>query len=164
TGIGFGLVPALQTGRLNTNESLKESGRSLAGSAQGRRVRSALVVAEVALSLILLAAAGLTIKSFLHLLGGDLGFNPANVLTMRVLLPDSKYSTDAQRLAFSNEALDRIKSLPGVASAGTVTFLPLSGWRGGRAVSLEGQSVPQRPVAMWSSATPDYFRAMAFHY
>ncbi len=162
TGVLFGLVPAFQAGRLNTNESLKESGRSLAGSAQGRRFRSVLVVAEVALSLILLAAAGLTIKSFVHLLRGVLGFNPENVLTMRVLLPNSKYQTDAQQLSFSNQALDRIKSLPGVRSAGTVTFLPLSGWRGGRTVSLEGQSTPQnqKPIALWSSVTPDYFRAL----
>ncbi len=162
TGVIFGVVPAFQASRLNTNESLKESGRSLAGSAQGRRFRSALVVAEVALSLVLLVAAGLTIKSFIHLLGGDLGFNPENVLTMRVLLPRSKYKTDAQQLAFGNQALDRIKSLPGVKSAGTVSFLPLSGWWGSRTVSLPGQSTPenQQPVAVWSSVTPDYFRAM----
>jgi putative ABC transport system permease protein len=163
TGLIFGLVPALQAGRLDTNESLKESGRSMTGSAHIRRFRSALVVAEVALSLILLAAAGLTIKSFLHLLKGDLGFNPENVLTMRVLLPQSKYKTPTQQLAFGNQALDRIKSLPGVASAGTVTFLPLSGWWGERTVSLQGQSTPedQRPIAVWSSVTPDYFRAMS---
>ena len=162
TGLIFGLVPALQAGRLNTNEPLKESGRSLTGSAQVRHFRSALVVAEVALSLILLAAAGLSIKSFVHLLKGDLGFNAENVLTMRVLLPQSKYKTGAQQLAFGNQALDRIKSLPGVKSAGTVTFLPLSGWWGGRTVSLQGQSTPenQQPVGVWSSVTPDYFRAM----
>src|SRR5207248_3871744 len=130
TSVSFGLVPAFQAGRLNTNESLKESGRSVSGSAEGRRVRRALVVSEIALSLILLAAAGLTIKSFAHLLLGELGFEPHQVLSMRVLLPEYKYKTDFQQIAFSDQALDRIKSLPGVKAAGTVTFLPLSGWRG----------------------------------
>ncbi|HEX8881058.1 MAG TPA: ABC transporter permease [Candidatus Acidoferrum sp.] len=81
---------------------------------------------------------------------------------MRVLPPHYKYSSDAQLVAFSRQALSGIRSLPGVEAAGTVTFLPLSGWWGVRAVSLEGQSVPedQRPIAPWSSVTPDYFRAM----
>jgi len=163
TGVIFGLVPALQAGRVNTSESLKESSRGLAGSAQGRRFRNALVVAEVALSVMLLAAAGLTLKSFVHLLGGNLGFNPQNVLTLRVLLPSSRYKADAQQLAFSNQALERIRSLPGVQSVGTVTFLPLSGWWGVREVSARGQSAPQTHsvTAVWSSATPGYFQALS---
>jgi putative ABC transport system permease protein len=163
TGVIFGLVPALQAGRANTNESLKESSRSLTGSAQDRRFRSALVVAEVALSVMLLAAAGLTLKSFLHLLGSNLGFNPQNVLTMRVLLPSYRYKEDAQQLAFSNQALERIRSLPGVQSAGTVTFLPLSGWWGSRQVRLAGQSAgpTQPPSVLWSSVTPVYFQALS---
>ena len=162
TGLVFGLVPALQAGRLDSNAPVKESGRSLTGSVQIQRFRSVLVVAEVALSLILLAAAGLTIRSFVHLLKGALGFNAENVLTLRVLFPQSKYKTAAQQLAFGDQALERIKSLPGVKSAGTVTFLPLSGWWGERTVSLQGQSTTenQQPVAVWSSVTPDYFRAM----
>ena len=162
TGVIFGLVPALQAGGMSTSESLKESGGTLAGSAQGRRFRSALVIAEIALSLALLTAAGLILKSFVHLVGGHLGFNPQNVLTMRVLLPAYKYKTDAQQRAFSNQAIERLKSLPGVESVGTVTFLPLSGWRGGRTVLPEGRSTPrnQQPIALWSSVTPDYFRAL----
>jgi putative ABC transport system permease protein len=141
---------------------MKESGRGLAGSVQGRRFRSALVVSELALSLILLTAAGLTLRSFVHLLRSDLGFDPDHVLTMRVLPPDHKYKTDAQKIAFSNQVMERIRSLPGVKSAGTVTFLPLSGWQGGRTVALEGQATPenQRPQVLWSSVTPDYFGAL----
>ncbi len=162
TGVVFGLVPALQAGGLNTNESLKESGRSLAGSAQGRRFRSALVVSEVALSLILLAAAGLTLRSFVHLLGDDLGLDPESVLTMRVLLSHYRYPTGSQQLAFSDQAIERLKSLPGVKSVGAVTFLPLSGWWGARDVSIMGRSTPQRQplIAVWSSVTRDYFRAL----
>lgn len=162
TAIIFGLAPALQTCGLDAYESLKESGRSLTGSRQGRRFRNVLATAEVALSLILLAVAGLTLKSLVHLLRGDLGLNPDHVLSMRVLLPNSKYPKDTQQLAFGNQVLDRIKSLPGVQSAGTVTFLPLSGWWGVRDVALESQaeSGQQRPQVVWSSVTPGYFRAL----
>ena len=162
TGVIFGLAPALQAFRLDTNRTLKESSRSLTGGTEGRRFRIAMVVAEMALSLILLAAAGLTLKSFVHLLRGDLGLDPENVLTMRVLLPDYKYRTDLQQVAFSNQAIERLKSLRGVKSVGTVTFLPLSGWWGRREVSLAGQSTPvgRQPIAVWSSVTPDYFRSL----
>lgn len=161
TSVVFGLAPALHASA-NASEPLKESGRGLTGAAEGRRLRSTLVVAEVAMSLMLLTAAGLTLQSFVHLVGSNLGFNPDHVLTMRVLPPHYKYSSDAQLVAFGRQALSGIRSLPGVEAAGTVTFLPLSGWWGVRAVSLETQSVPedQRPIAPWSSVTPDYFRAM----
>ena len=161
TGAVFGLVPALQACG-NTNASMKESGRGLAGSMQGRRFRSALVVAELALSLILLTAAGLTLRSFVHLLRSDLGFDPDHVLTMRVLPPDYKYKTDAEKIQFSDQVMERIRALPGVEAAGTVTFLPLSGWWGQRTVALQSQPTPenQRPAAMWSSVTAGYFRAL----
>ena len=160
TSVVSGLAPALHAS--NASEPLKESGRGLTGRAEGGRLRSTLVVAEVAMTLILLTAAGLTLQSFVHLVGNNLGFNPDHVLTMRVLPPHYKYSSDAQLIAFSTQALGGIRSLPGVEAAGTVTFLPLSGWWGVRPVSLEGQSVreDQRPIAPWSSVTPDYFRAM----
>jgi putative ABC transport system permease protein len=153
----------LQACSVDVYESLKASGRSLAGSAHGRRFRSGLVVAEVALSLVLLAAAGLTLKSFLGLVRGDLGFNPDHLLSMRVMLPNYKYAKGSQQLAFSDQVLDRIRSLPGVSSAGSVTFLPLSGWWGQREVILEEQASSQRqkPFAIWSSVTPDYFRSMS---
>jgi putative ABC transport system permease protein len=164
TGVIFGLIPALHSCGPNLDESLKESGRSSAGSTKGGRFRGALVVSEVALSVILLTAAGLTMKSFLHLLRGDLGFNSNNVLTMRVLLPGygSKYYPESAQLAFGDQTIARIKVLPGVQAVGAVTFLPLSGWWGSRQVSVEGQeaSPGQKPDVVWSSATPDYFRAM----
>ena len=159
----LGFIPAVQACRLNPNEALKESGRST-GSAQGLRFRSALVVSEVALSLILLTAAGLLMKSFLRLLNGDLGFRSDHVLTFRILLPEYKYKTDPQRLAFANGVADRIKSLPGVQWVGTVTFLPLCGWWGQRGIAVEGRQVPpgrEQPRAVWSSVNPDYFRAMS---
>jgi len=142
TGVVFGLVPALHAS-VNTSESLKESGRGLAGGTQGRRYRSALVVVELALSLMLLAAAGLTLRSFVHLVGSDLGLNPDHVLTMRVLLPGYKYKTGAQQMAFIGQAVDRIRPLPGVKAAGMVTFLPLGGWYGDRAVRWKTNQRPR---------------------
>ena len=163
TAVIFGLAPALQACSVDAYESLKESGRSLTGSRQGRRFRNVLATAEVALSLVLLAAAGLTLKSLVHLLRGDLGLTPDHVLSMRLLLPPSRYPKADADLAFGDQALDRIKALPGVQSAGTVTFLPLSGWWGVRNVALESSQIPegQRPAAVWSSVTPDYFRTMS---
>jgi predicted permease len=160
TGVLFGLVPALQV-RSNTSESIKNSGRGQTGTLQSSRLRKALIVAELALSLILLTAAGLTLRSFVYLLRGDLGFATDHVLTMRVLPPSYKYKGDAQLIAFSDEALRGVQALPGVKAAGTVTFLPLSGWLGERSVALEEQAIPenQRPIALWNSVTPDYFRA-----
>ncbi|HXA08260.1 MAG TPA: ABC transporter permease, partial [Bryobacteraceae bacterium] len=163
TGATFGLVPALEASRLSPNQCLNEGGRSETGSSRGRQVRNALVVAEVALSLILLTAAGLMIKSFRYLIGGDMGFRPNGVLSLRILLPDYKYKTESQQRAFGNEVVERIRSLPGVESVGTVTFLPLSGWWGIRQVSPTRQpsdANAQPPIAIWSSVTPDYFRAL----
>lgn len=157
----FGAIPAFSAARRETNESLKESERSFAGSLPGRRFRSVLVAVEVALSLVLLAAAGLTIKSFAHLLGGDLGFNPQNVLTLRLLLPQQKYSTEQKQRAFSEQILNRLEALPGVKAVGSATFLPLSGWWGSRGVSMAESKAPgQQRVAVWSSVSPGYFRAL----
>jgi putative ABC transport system permease protein len=162
TAVMFGLLPALEASRTSPNEFLKEGGRSETGGSQGRRLRSALVISEIALSLILLAAAGLMIKSFRYLINGDLGFRPDHVLTLRMLLPGYKYKTDMQRLEFGNEVVARLGALPGVESVGTVTFLPLSGWWGMRQVSNARAEAPtaESPNAVWSSVTPDYFRAM----
>jgi predicted permease len=161
TSLVFGIVPALQL-CAKPNQVLKESGRGLAG-VPGSRFRSALVIVELALSLILLTAAGLTLRTFRYLLSEDLGFSPDHVLTMRVLPLSTKYKSDAERLRFAEETLQGIRSVPGVQAAGIVTFLPLSGWEGRRGVALKSEGLPlnQRPVALWSAATPDYFRAMS---
>jgi putative ABC transport system permease protein len=163
TGVILGLAPALQAIGAGAGESLKESGRSGAGGTQGRRLRSAFVVSEVALSLILLVSAALMIQSFVRLVHANLGFSPDHVLSLRVLLPTYKYKTEDQRIAFSRETLARIQSLPGVSAAGSVTFIPLSGWWGTREVSVAGRPVdptskPPQPV--WSAITGDYFRVM----
>jgi predicted permease len=163
TGLLFGLAPAMQSSRMNIGETLKESGRTESSGAQGRRFRNVLTVAEVALSLMLLAAAGLMIQSFLKLVQTDEGFRGDHVLTMRLFLPSSKYPDSARRLAFVRAALERIRAVPGVESAGTVTFLPLSGWWGTRTVTQAGRAVDpsgKDPRFVWDSADPGYFVAM----
>ena len=131
TGIIFGLAPALHISRLNLNDSLKEGGKSESGQASGsRRLRNALVVSEIALAVVLLASAGLLIRSFVHLQRVDAGFNTDNVLTMVVRLPEARYREDPQLVAFFSQALEKIRHLPTVNSAGMVNHLPLYGGLG----------------------------------
>src|SRR5262249_42850855 len=107
TGLIFGAVPALQASKPDLNETLKEGGRGTAGSRRGRRIRDLLVVAEITVSLVLLIGAGLLIRSFVRLQSFDLGFNPRNLVTMRVQLPGSKYKEPAQRVNFFHQAFER---------------------------------------------------------
>ena len=131
TGVIFGLAPALHISRLNLNDSLKEGGKSESAQASGsRRLRSALVVSEIALAVVLLASAGLLIKSFVRLQQVDRGFQTENILTMVVRLPAARYPDDPQVVTFFNQALERVRTLPGVRSAGMVNFLPLYGGLG----------------------------------
>ena len=143
TGIIFGLAPALEATRLDLNDSLKEGGKGAGGqSARSRGLRGALVVTEVALALVLLTSAGLMVKSFGRLRKIDTGFNTDNVLTMVLRLPAAKYKDDPQYVAFFRQALERIRALPGVRSAGMVNFLPLYGGLG----SATGFTVKGRPA------------------
>ena len=142
TGIIFGLAPAVHISRLNLNDSLKEGGKSESAQASGsRRLRSALVVSEIALAVVLLASAGLLIRSFVRLQQVDRGFTTDNVLTMVVRLPEAKYREDPQIVNFFTRALDQVRHLPSVRSAGMVNFLPLYGGLG----SNTGFKIPGRP-------------------
>jgi putative ABC transport system permease protein len=165
TGILFGLAPALEATRLNLNDALKEGSKGAAGhSAQSRRLRGALVIAEVALALVLLAGAGLLVKSFVRLQEVDTGFDTENVLTMVVRLPDGKYTEDRQVVDFFHESTERIRALPGIRSAGVVNFLPLYGGLGSSTdFTVEGRPAPppgQAPVTNVRVADPGYFGAM----
>jgi putative ABC transport system permease protein len=162
TGLVFGAAPALQTSKVDLNESLKEGGRNASGAGRHRMLRS-LVVAEVALSLILLIGAGLMIRSFMRLQGANPGLNPENLLTLRVDLPEAKYDTPEKPQAFFKELLERVSALPGIQAAGATWRLPLAG--GGRRTSLtvEGFSVlpaSQAPGVNYCVITPNYFHAM----
>ena len=163
TGIIFGLAPALQASRLNLNESLKEGGRTGMEGARHNRVRSLLVISEVALSLVLLIGAGLLIKSFWRLLQTDPGYDTKRVLALDVTLPRVKYPEPERQAAFFQQALQRISVLPGVEAAGATNLLPLGGGNRESTFKIEGYPVPahgEEPDAMDQIITPDYFRAM----
>jgi len=163
TGVVFGLAPALRVSRPDLNETLKEGGRSADAGVHGSRLRSALVVSEMALALALLVCAGLLIKSVLRLRAVNPGFNPANLLTMNVALPLAKYPKPQQRVEFHNRLIERLAALPGVNAAGFTSVLPFSSNFDGRALAVEDQ--PKPPGAEISVdlyiITPDYLRTMA---
>jgi len=161
TGLIFGIVPALQTSRVDLNDTLKEGARGSSGS--GGRVRSLLVVAEIAMSLVLLVGAGLMIESFLRLRHVNIGLNPTNVLTASLITPRSKYKEDAQRAALIKQIVERVRSLPGVESASATATLPLNGNVWGRGFTVEGYPVRgpgQAEIVQHTVVTPGYFRTM----
>jgi putative ABC transport system permease protein len=158
TGMIFGLVPALQASKLELTEALKEGSRGLAGSLQRNRLRSLLVVSELALALVLLVGAGLMIKSFLRLQRVDPGFNAENVLMARISLPISKYPEPNQQTAFYQQVIERVRSLPGVRVAGAASSPPLEGtWQSG--AGIEGRVVKDFLVDI-NAISPDYTRSL----
>src|SRR5690349_17874943 len=163
TAIVFGGVPALLASRTKPGATLSDVARDSAGGASGRHVRRVLVVSEVALAVVLLVSAGLLIRSFQLLRNVDTGFRTENALTMRMVLPFPKYAKAETRRAFYDEVLPKIKELPGVESAGMITFLPLSFHGMNFSFSVEGQPAPgdtKLPFALFRVVSPDYFRAM----
>ena len=162
TTLLFGIVPAWQASKPDLNETLKEGGQSSTGNA-GRRVQGALIIVEVAAGVVLLVGAGLMIHSFVRLRAVDPGFNPSNVLTMRIALSANKYGENHRSIAFFEEALERIKDLPGVVSAGAVQDLPMRKNEMSFAFSIEGRpdtQVASHSEAAYRAVTEDYFRTM----
>ncbi len=166
TGVLFGLAPALRAARLDLNSSLKSGGRASQGAGglnvARHRLRSLLVVSEVAVSLILLAGAGLLIRSFVRLAAVPPGFRADHVLSMRVAAIGARYKEDAPTLQFYQEVSDRILHLPGAKSVGLVTALPLTpavGWGG---INVEGFTpAPGQELQVdLRSASADYFQTM----
>jgi putative ABC transport system permease protein len=142
TGIILGIAPAIQVWFSELSESLKEGSRGATPSRRGRFVGSSLVVAEVALSLMLLTGAGLLIRSFSFLMSENLGFDPANVLTMQLWLPETHVPSVRQVVGFNQQLIDRLNALPGVKSASAVNFPPLSGWNGTCNFEIRGRTAP----------------------
>jgi putative ABC transport system permease protein len=163
TGLIFGLAPALKATKPKLIETLKEGSRGATAGLGRQRLRGLLVVTEMALALVLLISAGLLIKSFWRLTSVNPGFDPENVLSLRLSLPQIKYKEDYQRVAFVQQVLDRIKALPGVKSAAFVTPAPFSGNNLSSNFSIAGRPTPppdKEPLAWLRGATPDYFRTM----
>jgi len=159
TGIVFGLIPAFTATR-GMSGALKEGGRGAVTSRGGARVRGALVVAELALAVMLLAGAGLLMRSFLKLQSVDPGFKPEQALTFELTLPDARYAEDPQRLAFFDQLLPKLRGLPGVRSASAILGLPLTDLDLIISFDIAGRPpLPpaDRPAMQVRVATPDYF-------
>lgn len=160
TGILFGIFPALQASRTNVHDALKEGGRSGTSGSGKRRLRDALVTAEVAVSLVLLVGAGLMTKSLWKVMQADGGIRPEHVLTARISLPDTKYQDAGKRRMFVEQVVAKLREIPGVDAAGFKN--PLLGGRQG-AIVIEGRPVPppgQFPSTDVGRVTPDAMRAM----
>ncbi|MEY2563624.1 MAG: hypothetical protein QOH88_1817 [Verrucomicrobiota bacterium] len=163
TGILFGLVPALASGNPELTEALKEGGRGSTTGVRRNRIRNALVVAEVALALVLLITAGLLMKSFVRLQNVDPGFNPKNVLTMELALPQLKYPRGKPVIDFYAEVERRVARIPGVQHVAITSILPLSGSNSDSSFHIEGRSEMQTKVFPDEEirvVSPDYFRVL----
>ena len=162
TGLVFGLAPALQASRTDLNTSLKEGGRSQTGGAGGQRLRSALVVAEVALSLLLLVGAGLLLKSFVRLREARLGFEPRGLLTMQVSRTVGKGQTPERAAAYFDELAERVRALPGVKAVTYAAGMPQLG-APETTTGVEGRPEPppgKKPQAVLYVTSPGFLDAM----
>ena len=163
TGLIFGLVPAFQATRTRLASTLKEGGRGALATRGGTRLRGALVIAEMALAVMLLTGAGLLIRSFVKLAAVDPGFHVEQALTFELSLPDSRYEREAQQVAFFEQLIPRLRSVPGVRDVGAVLSLPLSGSSLVLTFEVAGRPpVPpaQQPAIQVRVATPDYFKTI----
>jgi putative ABC transport system permease protein len=160
TGLIFGLAPALHGSKTNLAESLKDRGPD-SGAGPQHRMRAALVVAETAIGLVLLLGAGLLLRSFYSLLHVNPGFDPHNILTMRVDLPDSRYS-EHQQTSFYRNLLERVAELPGAVSVAAIFPLPLTTSDINVTFGIEGRPVPEaeEPSAGFRSVSPTYFQTL----
>jgi putative ABC transport system permease protein len=162
-GIIIGIMPALQFTRTSVSETLKQGSGRTGGSALKQHTRKALVISEVALSLVLLIGAGLMIRSFLKLQNVDPGFDTSNALTMSVVLTWTRYPEPHQRLAFFDRAIEQIRAVPGVVSVGATTKIPLTGGGSTQPFTVEGRpagAIAEQPMAQTRYVSPDYFQAI----
>ncbi|HYY41189.1 MAG TPA: ABC transporter permease, partial [Pyrinomonadaceae bacterium] len=163
TGLIFGLVPALHASKPDLNDALKEGSRGATESLRRNRVRSLLVVAEVALSLMLLIGAGLLLKSFVRLLQTDAGFDATNVLTLDIPLGRKRYDTPAKQADFFRRLIERTKTVPGVEAAGVVNLLPLG--EGDQSITFQiagREPAPPgaEPQGNYTIVSPGYFETL----
>jgi putative ABC transport system permease protein len=161
-GLLCGLAPALELSKPELARALEEGRRGAAGGRSRQRFRRALVVAETALSLVLLAGAGLLSRSFLELRRVELGFRPEQVLTLRLSLPAARYAEPAQVVGLYGRLLERVRELPGVQAAGATRRLPLTSAIGDWSITVEGRPTQpnENPNADWQVVTPGYIEAL----
>ena len=162
TGVAVGLLPALRASRADVNEVLREGGRGMAGSGTRQLARSALVVGQVAVSLVLLVAAALFVRSVQRAQSVDLGFDPAHVLNLSMDV-SQQGTEEAQGRAFYDEVERRVRAMPGVESVSYAYSVPFGYYNASEYVEAEGQAIPKetrRPFAAFNAVGPDYFQAL----
>jgi putative ABC transport system permease protein len=165
TGLAFGLAPAFQATRGRLHQALKDASRTATDGSRRQRLRSALVIGEIAMALVLLAGAGLLMRSFTSLLDVSPGFDPRNATVARAFLP-VRYGTPearAQSIAFAQAAVDRMQALPGVQTAAVASTIPFSDFSQTMPFTIVGRALPSdadRPVSTHYNIGPEYFRAM----
>jgi putative ABC transport system permease protein len=159
-GLLFGILPALRASQTSLTESMKKASQTVAGGSN--RMRASLIVSQVALTVVLLTSAGLLIKSFVRLQQTPLGFRPESLLTARITLPGSTYSTPAQRLSFADRVLEETREQPGMQEAALTSSLPFSTGNPSYVILMNGQegARPGMPTANFRSVSPEYFRVM----
>ncbi|MFI5235103.1 MAG: ABC transporter permease [Gemmatimonadales bacterium] len=163
TGIVFGLLPVARLSRLDLSDALRDGSRGQSGGLERRRGRTLLVVAEMALAVLLVIGAGLTIKSFRNLQQIDPGFDAHNVLTLRLSLPAARYGTVESVNGFYTRLGDEVRQMPRVNAAGFARLLPLASEMGDAGMMIEGKPTPSDQPgrsADWQVVTPGYFEAM----
>jgi predicted permease len=163
TGLIFGLAPASQAAHSNINDTLKEGGRDSGAGPRGKRLRAALVIAEVAVSFILLIGAGLLINSFMHLRNLDPGFRADHLLALQIDLSETKYSDNPRRVAFFDEVVRRVQALPGTKSVAIAGNLPFTYNGDSAPIGVEGIPDPppdQHPDVIFRAIGPGYFSTM----
>jgi putative ABC transport system permease protein len=162
TGLAFGLIPALRASGVNLTDALKQESRGSTEGIRGNRARSLLVIFEVSLSLVVLVGASLLVKSFWRLGAVAPGFNPTNLLTLQIALPESKYGEPAKQTIFFQQMLARLENLPGVQAVAVSTDFPLEGDKETRPLVIEGQSVlpGENLLVGFHAVSYNYFQAM----
>jgi predicted permease len=159
TGAIFGLAPAWKLSRQDLNETLKEGGRGSGSDVPRQRMRRLLVISELALAMVLLIGAGLMIQSVARLNKVDAGFQPENVLAMELSLPSKTYEQASQRTDFFQRLIERVRSVPGVQTAGVVTAIPLTGWQNTTSFEMEGRAQMSQTEEL-HAASADYFEVL----
>ena len=163
TGILFGSVPALRTARADLDATLREGNRGGGGGIHRSRLRGVLVVAEIALSVVLMVGAALLARSYKNLADGDLGFDQQHVLSARITLPSSDYATRGEAAVFYQRLFEQLRRLPDVVSVGSAQGIPFGGWDVQGEARVEGSPPPKRGedlVAHYQYVTPDFFKSI----
>ncbi len=163
TGIVVGAGAAWRLTRTNVSDALKQGLSRTDADYSGTRTRNALVVAEVALSLMLLVGAGLMVRSLYHLQNADMGMDPRNVLAAAMILPQARYETPEKQTRFYDRVLERVRALPGIESASLTASVPLSGDAGNWPIAIEGRPAPpvsQQPTVVGVIASPGFLQTL----